>query len=752
MVPAMRVCPRCRSVYTTDLKRCSLDGVELVQQPTDPLVGHSLDRYQIMAAIGHGTMGRIYLARHQSLDRRYAIKTLYGEYGAERLIRERFRREAQAMSRLRHENIVSVIDFGTTREGLMFLVLEYVDGESLEQLIEREGPLDHERVVDITQQIARGLSVAHEHGYIHRDVKPGNVMVVKENGCEIIKLIDFGTVNLISIPQDERLTRIGHLVGTPVYMAPEQAQTSNVGPTADLYSLGVIMFEMLMGQPPFSGNAPVELLRKHLFEPPPRLPAMGGLGPLVEHLLTKNPRQRLQSADSIISRLDELKRSASAVHEVDDDIAPIFGPLSNVTVDATDAWSAWAPEVAVAAENAEHTQLTTTSALFAEAEHTQSHPQIPRPKYSTALEPAEFPADVEHADFLTEQERAEFFSSRTQEGPPTELEAPHTPLEEEPLDTHSLIYEPAIPGGPRRIDDDDDSATAIHPHPGEESSTQTDIPIPPESRTDLDMEIEALEGPLDVLPPPVPLQALMEEAEAEIEEFASSSRSLIAVESVELNYPRIGVEPPRAERKVEPSGKASLISVSEAPDPSTLLPPKVEPSPPIHVQAFSTHALSPDLLDNEAGSGSHPESHFHHEPEELPPEFISQNWSDAQALGIAPSPMVTADAIQTVEVHGGALSPSLIPELPPLSVKPLAKVVPTQIVIRDRDRERPTVPLLEELEEASIRERSLPERLLLPLMVVVLLLTVIVLTTAIVVRHNEDLTPILYNFYDSGEP
>lgn len=328
----VRVCPRCRAVYSSERASCGLDGVALEDHPGDPLIGHAIDRYEVLELLGEGAVGRVYAARHAVLDRDYAIKVLYGDHAAEPKFRERFRREAQSISRIRHPNIVTVEDFGETPEGLMFLVLERVGGESLDRLIDREAPLTPTRARTLVRQLAAGLGAAHALGFVHRDVKPANVMVVASpEGSEQVKILDFGTVSLLSVPRDQRLTRLGHLIGTPTYMAPEQGQDPGVTPAADLYGLGVVLYEMLTGHPPFRGENRTEVLLKHATETPPRLPPCEGLEEVVALCLEKDPARRPTAA----ALAEALGPKASP------DTPDRFGALDSEPVERG-AWQEWA--------------------------------------------------------------------------------------------------------------------------------------------------------------------------------------------------------------------------------------------------------------------------------------------------------------------------------------------------------------------------------------------------------------------------
>lgn len=303
----MRFCPRCRSVYAAPVAHCGLDGEKIVEQAKDPLIGEVLDRYRIAERIGEGGMGLVYRATHTTISREYAIKVLFGELASNATFVERMRREARAVSMMRHPNIVVVEDFGTTPSGIHFLVMELVVGRTLHSLIKREAPFTLERAASIGRQIAAALGEAHRLGFVHRDLKPSNIMIDTSGpgGQERVKVLDFGVV-----AQQERdetqapLTAVGAIIGTPMYMAPEQSD-SHFTEAVDLYSLGVILYEMIVGRPPFTGS-PKELLKKHLADPPPPLGPSLGLEALVAALLEKSPKRRPGSAEDVIRVLDAI--------------------------------------------------------------------------------------------------------------------------------------------------------------------------------------------------------------------------------------------------------------------------------------------------------------------------------------------------------------------------------------------------------------------------------------------------------------
>lgn len=267
-------------------------------QAVDSLIGRVFKGYKVTRFIARGGMGLVFEGVQESLDRSVAIKFLYPHLSDDEQFRERFEREARAIARLDHPNIVRVLDFGT--EGQMhFMILDYIDGVSLRDhliRVQADGlTLRTETVASITQQVGSALTFAHERGYVHRDVKPGNIMLAK-NGR--VFLTDFGVVKDVGALQG---TMTGAVIGTPEYMAPEQANGATVGPAADLYALAVVTYEMLVGRVPFQATTPVAVLTKHLHEPPPPPSTIAPwFGPELDAVfvraLAKNPNERYSTA------------------------------------------------------------------------------------------------------------------------------------------------------------------------------------------------------------------------------------------------------------------------------------------------------------------------------------------------------------------------------------------------------------------------------------------------------------------------
>jgi serine/threonine-protein kinase len=304
-------------MFSTPADRCGIDGTQLIETDEDPLIGRELDQYEVVDLLGRGAMGCVYRGRHTVLSTNVAIKVLFGNFALNQRLVERFRREAQAIARMNHPNIVNVVDFRRTPQGLTFLLMELVEGITLERAIEIEGPFTPARTAHISRQIASGLGEAHRTGFVHRDMKPSNVMLTQADGMEVVKILDFGVVGLIHAATQQKLTVAGHIVGTPNYMAPEQARSSAVSPSADLYALGVIMYEMLTAKPPFEGYAVAEVLLKHINEQPPPLHiGHAGLQRLVMSLLEKAPEKRPTNAARVISEIDRLNLEAASTEQI----------------------------------------------------------------------------------------------------------------------------------------------------------------------------------------------------------------------------------------------------------------------------------------------------------------------------------------------------------------------------------------------------------------------------------------------------
>src|SRR5918996_3473205 len=270
---------------------------------SDTLIDTLFDRrYQITRKLGSGGMANVYLAEDQELGRRVAIKVLDDRHASDNQFVERFRREAKNAAGLSHPNIVSIYDRGEA-EGSYYIAMEYVEGRSLKDRIVSHGPLPLSAAIEVTRQILRALGFAHRRGIVHRDIKPHNVLLAQDgpgDGEPRFKVTDFG----ISRTTASQMTEAGSIVGTAQYLSPEQARGAAVDQRSDIYSVGIVLFELLTGRLPFTGDTPLEIAMKHLSEIPkppsevrPEVPA--DLDMVVLRALAKDPADRYESAQEM---------------------------------------------------------------------------------------------------------------------------------------------------------------------------------------------------------------------------------------------------------------------------------------------------------------------------------------------------------------------------------------------------------------------------------------------------------------------
>ncbi len=260
------------------------------------------ERYELVEICGTGGMSTVYKAHDQLLERNVALKVLHPHYGDDEEYVERFRREARAVAQLSHPNIVTVIDRGEA-DGHQFIVFEYIDGENLKELVGRTGPLPVRRAIELGVAIAEGLAFAHEHGLVHRDVKPQNVLL---NGDGQAKVTDFGIARSLDV--EHGVTQTGTVMGTSNYLSPEQASGKPVTPATDVYSLGVVLYELLTAAVPFPGDNFVAVAMKHLNDPPPDILQSRPDVPLrlasaLDRALEKEPARRFASMDEFAAEL-----------------------------------------------------------------------------------------------------------------------------------------------------------------------------------------------------------------------------------------------------------------------------------------------------------------------------------------------------------------------------------------------------------------------------------------------------------------
>ena len=309
------VCPCCNGMFGSDAAVCPEDGSGLLEVPDAPLLtGLVLDgRYEVGNVVGSGGMGVVYRAHQRAMEREVAIKVLHPQYAHDPRAVKRFFREAQAASRLIHPNIVTVYDFGRSREGHLYMVMELLEGWTLGDLIFHRAPLSPETAVTLALQICSALEAAHQRRIVHRDLKPDNVQLVSRDGCIWAKVLDFGIARIMR-PDDGGLglnLSTVDIAGTPAYMSPEQIMGKDPDPRSDLYSLGVILFEMLTGDRPFEDENSVTLCMKQLNEEPPLVSAVlddstvpTDIESLVAALLSKSEDARPASTVAVREALE----------------------------------------------------------------------------------------------------------------------------------------------------------------------------------------------------------------------------------------------------------------------------------------------------------------------------------------------------------------------------------------------------------------------------------------------------------------
>jgi eukaryotic-like serine/threonine-protein kinase len=330
----MRICPSCKATYSGTETECAIDGELLLedesvlslsdtmrssrggavamratpaplvrQNPTpsperspDPIVGqHLAGRYEVVRKIGEGGMGAVYEARHLKIDKRVAVKVLLDKYAQKADVVARLEQEARLASAIGHENIVDITDFGETDDGRTFVVMEFLEGESLGALLQRDGPLLPRRAVTIARQVASALGAAHDKGVVHRDVKPENIFITQRGDGDFVKVVDFGISKAMRASDIEeespRLTQTGMVLGTPLYLSPEQARgEEHLDHRIDIYALGTILYETLTGEVPFHGANYLSIISQILSqEPKPLSQARPDLGisPALEQVVTR---------------------------------------------------------------------------------------------------------------------------------------------------------------------------------------------------------------------------------------------------------------------------------------------------------------------------------------------------------------------------------------------------------------------------------------------------------------------------------
>ncbi|HET7584137.1 MAG TPA: serine/threonine-protein kinase [Gemmatimonadaceae bacterium] len=305
-------CPQCGTQYAPAVMFCPRDGTALRAVAGAGLVGDVLaERYRVVRVLGEGGMGRVYLAEHVKMGRQCAIKVMNPTLANDDAALGRFNREAANASRISHPHVAAIYDFGETPDGLVYLAMEYVDGEPLTALLERHGALPLARAVEIARQVASALDAAHELGIIHRDLKPDNIMIARDrNDADVAKVVDFGIAKARDGEGAQRVTRTGMVVGTPEYMSPEQLAGDEVDARSDVYALGLVTYHMLTGTLPFAGTTAQETMLARLTQPPRTLAQVRpdvtwpeGVQAALDRALSRTPGARFARAGEFADAL-----------------------------------------------------------------------------------------------------------------------------------------------------------------------------------------------------------------------------------------------------------------------------------------------------------------------------------------------------------------------------------------------------------------------------------------------------------------
>ena len=348
----MRHCTQCGAATPEDARFCPRCGAPVIAlSATDPMIGKVIsERYKLVEKIGQGGSGAIYRAEHTTLHKRVAVKLLHAQLSTDDTALERFRREATTVGALENEHILQVLDYGRTDDHRLFFAMEFLEGETLTKVVEREKQLPIDRAVDILSQMCEGLIEAHGLGYVHRDLRPRNVFLVTKRGrADFVKLLDFGLAKLILPDAEAKQTAMGMTFGDPRYMSPEQARGETIDRRSDIYSLGAIAFEMLTGSPPYTGSGTFEILQQHLDAPVPKVRDRRGdcpqwLDAAVQRALAKKPSGRYDTVAQFLEAIRTQPKPGAApakapVAAAPPEPAPVqsMGPVSTPAPAATAA-------------------------------------------------------------------------------------------------------------------------------------------------------------------------------------------------------------------------------------------------------------------------------------------------------------------------------------------------------------------------------------------------------------------------------
>jgi serine/threonine protein kinase len=310
-----KICLECNRQFTGIVAACPHDGTLLVKLQQDPLIGSVLDgSYEVLSLIGHGGMGVVYKARHKLMDRIVAIKMLKAALVSDSMSVKRFQQEVKATGRLVHPHAITVYDFGISPEGLPYIVMDYLEGSSLSEVIKKDGQVEVDRCIKIVSEACEALAHAHKQGVVHRDLKPSNIVLTNyDDDPDFVKVVDFGVAKLVGGAAEgaQRLTQTGEVCGSPVYMSPEQCLGQELDFRSDIYSMGIVVYETLTGRLPLIGRTMVDTMSKHVSEMPqpfnkirPDIYIPERLEQVVFRAMAKDPAKRHQSMEELRADLE----------------------------------------------------------------------------------------------------------------------------------------------------------------------------------------------------------------------------------------------------------------------------------------------------------------------------------------------------------------------------------------------------------------------------------------------------------------
>ncbi|MBZ0185286.1 MAG: protein kinase, partial [Candidatus Obscuribacterales bacterium] len=312
-------CPACNGEFPGNLVVCPNDRTMLLTPKKDELIGQILnDRYKVVEEVGRGGMSAVYRGVHELMDRTVAIKVLLPQLVSDQISIKRFQQEAQAASHLQHPNVITVYDYGFVASGQPYLVMDFLEGESLSDIIRRDKQVTVKRMIPIFMQACEALEHAHQKGVIHRDLKSSNIMLIDFEGKkDFVKVVDFGIAKLMpsSGKQSQNLTQTGEVFGSPIYMSPEQCMAQSLDARSDIYSMGAMMYEGLTGHPPLMGNSIIDTMQMHMSTPPkpfkdirPDLKIPDALERVVLKALAKKPENRYQSMQELRDAMEGVSK------------------------------------------------------------------------------------------------------------------------------------------------------------------------------------------------------------------------------------------------------------------------------------------------------------------------------------------------------------------------------------------------------------------------------------------------------------